>query len=560
MKSAHVVEAEFSTQMNHQFPLETEACVSYFDGEGENETLIVVGRSINIHLHASQIKEAIGWENLHYREAYSGGQFGIKSNVTSEAVTAAAVLHFKRPVRYVPSLEESMLTTTKRHPYQMKVRIASDEQGRLTAYENLFTINKGAYTMLGPVPLMRSLHMLSGSYYIPHINSMGKLIYTNNGYGGAARGAGPPQTIFALESAIDMLAEKLGIDPLEFRLMNSLKPGQTKATGMAAKQWPFPELCDAIKPCYEKAKKEASEFNKISSTIKRGVGIAAASFGIGVSGDKAKIAVEVGTDDCVTVYAAVADPGEGNESMLMQLAAKELDIPLDKVRIYTRNTDKTFPSGPSAGSRQTWMNGGALVDALKQLRQAMDEAGSKTYEGLQRAGKPVQFEGNRLVPGSYAGYKLDPETGQGDSFVSECHNIQMAELEVNTETGEVKVNKVTCVVDAGTVINPQNLEGQVEGGMDQGVGYALREEFIIGKTKDYTSFKFPSMKTAFDSEIIIRETPRIDGPQGATGVGEMTMVSTAPAVTNAIKDACGIRIYDLPATPEKIKKALASKG
>jgi len=154
---------------------------------------------------------------------------------------------------------------------------------------------------------------------------------------------------------------------------------------------------------------------------------------------------------------------------------------------------------------------------------------------------------------------LDPETGQGPSFESQIHSIQMAEVEVNTDTGHVQVLKMTTAVDAGPVIHPQNLEGQLEGGMDQGVGFALREEYFHGQTKDWVTFKFPTMRTAFDMGVIIRETPRVKGPLGATGVGEMAMVSTAPAVINAIKDACGVTIMNLPATPNKIKAALASR-
>ena len=202
----------------------------------------------------------------------------------------------------------------------------------------------------------------------------------------------------------------------------------------------------------------------------------------------------------------------------------------------------------------TYMAGGAMVNAIEQLKAAMIEAGVNDYEGLKKAGKPIRYVGTKKNEDEGP---LDPETGQGPSFESQVHNIQMAEVEVDTETGEVRVIKMTSAVDSGPVINPKNLQGQLEGGMDQGVGYALREEYIHGRTKDWVTFKFPTMKTAFDMEVIARETPRAKGTLGSTGIGEMTMVSTAPAVTNAIKDACGARIYDLPATPEKIKAALA---
>jgi aldehyde oxidoreductase len=551
-----VLEAEFSTQQVHQSPLEPEVCLSYLDGEGEQAQLVVIGRSIMIHAHAGQIGEAVGWKNVRYKEPFVGGQFGIKATISSEALTAAAAVHFKRPVRYVPSLEESMWISSKRQGFDMKVKVAANKKGILTAYRNEFTINKGAYFALGPIPATRALLMFSGAYNIPNIYALAKLSYTNQGYGGAARGAGPPQTTFAMESIMDMLAEKLKIDQLEFRKMNSLKPGETKSTGIACSMWPFPEICDAIKPHWERAKKECAEFNKKGGPVRRGVGIGAHSFGIGESGDTGHVFVEIDPDDKITVYAAVADPGEGNDSMLTQLAARVLDVPMDRIRLYTRDTDKTVFTGPAAASRMTYMAGGATVKGLELMRKAMDEAGSKTYAGLKKAGKATRYEGLKQNPGSD---HLDPKTGQGASFESEVHNIQMAEVEVNIETGAAKVIKMTTAVDAGVIIHPQNLAGQIEGGMDQGIGYALREEYIPGKSKDWITIKFPTIENSVDMELITRETPRPNGPLGATGIGEMTMVSTAPSVVNAIYNACGVRIYDLPATPEKIKAALAKK-
>jgi aldehyde oxidoreductase len=352
---------------------------------------------------------------------------------------------------------------------------------------------------------------------------------------------------------MDMLAERLGIDPLEFRRMNSLKPGQTKASGMIATEWPFPELCDDIRSHYERARKDAAVFNSKSESLKHGVGLGATSFGIAMSGDMSMMAVEMDPDDGITICGAVADPGEGNDAMLTQIAADQLGLPLEKVRLYTRDTDRTVSAGIAAGSRMTWMAGNALLNAIEQLKKAMSEVGSRTYTALKEAGKPLRYEGTYTVPGEFG---FDPVTGQGNTYVSECHNIQMAEVEVDTNTGASRVIKMTCAVDSGTIINPRAFEGQVEGGMDQGVGWALREEYVHGKTRDYVALKFPKITDSFDSEVVVRETPRKDGPLGATGIGETTMVSTAPAVINAIRDACGVRIYDLPATPTKIRSAL----
>jgi aldehyde oxidoreductase len=552
-KADHVVEGVFTTQVNHQAAMEPEACIVYPEGEGEDARMVVYGRSINIHAHAAQISEAIGCK-VRYREPFVGGQFGIKASLSSEAIAAAAAVHFQRPIRYIPSLWESMMLTTKRHAFTNDVKMGADASGHITAFYNDFVADKGAYTG-APSAINRCLYMFSSAYDIENTYALGRLAYCNTNPGGAARGAGPPQTNFAMESAIDMMAEKLNIDPLEFRKMNSLKPGQSKSTGVVVQEWVFPEVCDAIKPRYEQAKKAATEFNKQGGSLKRGVGIAAHSFGIGTQGDQGSLAVEIEPDDGITIYGAVADPGEGNDAMLTQIAAHVMDMPLNKIRLYTRDTDKTVPSGPAAGSRITYMMGGALVKALEALKKAMEEAGASTYDGLVKAGKPTRYEGVRKVEGT----KQIDANGQGVGMESEVHNIQMAEVEVNTDTGEVKVLKMTSAIDAGVVINPQALEGQIEGGIDQGVGYSLREEYIQGKTKDWKTFKFPTFQTACEMELITLQTPRKNGPLGAIGIGEMTMISTAPAVTNAICHACGARIYDLPATPEKVKAAISNK-
>jgi aldehyde oxidoreductase len=551
--SAVVVEARFTTQRIHQAPLEPEATVAYWDEEGDPEEpkLVVVGRSINIHHHLGMLQEALGWDNMSYQEAFVGGQFGLRIDVGSEGLCAAAALHFRRAVRYIPSLHESMLLTPKRHPFVMDVKLAADAEGKLTAYRNDILVDNGAYNSMGNVVIIRAMLMLSGSYNIPNVHADAKLVYTNNHWGAAARGAGPPQVNFALECAVEMLADKLGVDPFEFRWKNFLKPGQTKSTGRAVTEWPLDGLMEAMKPHYERACKDAAA--ESTETLKRGVGLGTGSFGIGGPGDSSTAAVELDDDGGVSIYAAAADPGEGNDSMLSQITAEAMGIPLDKVRLHTRITDETAASGPAAGSRITYMIGGALVDALGKLKQAMEQTGAKTGGELKAAGQPTRFVGAK---NNQDAGPLDPETGQGPSFESQVHAVQMVELEVDTETGQVRVIKMTTAVDAGPVINPMNLTGQLEGGADMGVGLALREEYVSGQTKDWRTFKFPTIKTSFPNQVIIRETPRPKGPLGCTGVGEMCLVPTAPAVINGIKNAIGAWIIDLPATPDKVLAAL----
>jgi aldehyde oxidoreductase len=551
--SSAVIDARFKTQINHQAPLEPEAAIAFWEDPeaGEDPRLVVVSRSINIHLHLGMLQAALGWENMRYQEAYSGGQFGIRIDVISEGIAGAAAIHFKRAVRYIPTLTDSMLMSSKRHAFSMDVKLAADSQGNLTAYCNDFVVDKGAYYSIGHVVVHRALLMLSGSYNIPNVQAMAKLVYTNNPWGSAARGAGPPQVNFAIECAMDMLADKLGIDPFEFRLRNSLQPGQSKSTGRVVQQWCLPELMEAMRPHYDRAVADAASHG--NERIKRGVGLGTGAFGIGGPGDVSVAAVELDPDGGISVYAAAADPGEGNDSMLSQLTAAFMGIPLNKVRLHTRDTINTAASGPAAGSRITYMIGGALINALEQLKAAMQETGANTSDALEAAGKSKRYLGRKK--NEDAG-PLDLQTGQGPSFESQVHAVQMVELEVDTETGQVTILKMTTAVDAGPVIHPQNLTGQLEGGMDMGVGFALREEYIPGKTKDWVSFKYPTFRSSFEMETIIRETPRPNGPLGATGVGEMCMVPTAPAVINAIQNAVGVWICDLPATPEKIKAAL----
>ncbi len=446
-----------------------------------------------------------------------------------------------------------MLMTSKRHSFALDVKLAADRNGRLTAYCNDFVVDKGAYYSIGHVVVHRALLMLSGSYQIPNIHARGRLVYTNNPWGSAARGAGPPQANFALECAMDMLAEKIGIDPFEFRLRNSLKPGESKSTGRVVSEWPFPELMEAMRPHYQRAVREAELSPQ--RQVRRGVGIATGAFGIGGPGDSSVAAVELDDDGGISVFAAAADPGEGNDSMLSQLTAEFMNLPLHRIRLNTRDTDNTAASGPAAGSRITYMIGNALIDALTQLKAAMAETHAATGAELEKAGKARRYLGRKK--NEDAG-PLDPQTGQGPSFESQVHAVQLVELEVDTSSGKVRVLKMTTAVDAGPVINPQNLTGQLEGGMDMGVGFALREEYVAGKTRDWVSFKFPTIRDHFRMETIIRETPRPKGPLGVTGIGEMCMVPTAPAVINAIHNAVGVWICELPATPDKIKAALAA--
>ncbi len=560
LENSHaVVQTDFSTQIIHQSPLEPEVSLAYFEEDPDNPQepqLVVVGRSINIHYHLKILQDALGWENMRYQQAFIGGQFGIKMDITAEGLAAAAAIHLRRAVRYVCSLTESMWITTKRHPFHMKVSLAADQQGKLTGYAIDFTVDNGAYVSAGQSIVNRALYMLSGSYHIPHVEALGRLVYTNNPWGGAARGAGPPQVNFALESAMELLAARLNIDPLDFRVMNSVQPGQSISTGQVVDEWPYPKCLEAIRPHFERARKDCVATR--NERFRRGVGLAGGSFGIGRGGpDLSHVAVEFMPDDGLTVYGSVSDPGEGNDAMLTQITSHLTGIPRKAIRLITRDTDSTPDSSSASGSRVTYMSGGALVKAIEALKQAMAETGAKNYEELVAAGKPTKYLGTRVADTSL----LDKATGQGKPFESRVHGVQMAEVEVDTDTGEVRVVKMTAVVDAGTVINPTIVEGQIEGGLDMGAGMALREHYVHGETKDWITSKFPTMKTAFDMEIILIQTPRKRGPLGAVGIGEFVLLPTSAAIITAIQDATsGDRIRHLPATPDRVLRSMHKGG
>lgn len=557
-KSDEVVEAEFSTQLIHQSPLEPEAALAYLEAEEDEEEpkLVVVGRSINIHHHLMVLQEALCWENMRYEQPFIGGQFGIKTDITAEGLAAAAALHFKRPVRYVCSLTESMWITTKRHPFRMKVALGANREGKLTGYDIHFTVDNGAYTSIGKTIVLRALYMLSGSYNIPAVGALGRLVYTNKAWGGAARGAGPPQVNFALESAMELMARRLKIDPLEFRLINSLRPGESISTGQVIEEWPYPGCLEALRPRYAEARRDGDQFKH--GRYRRGVGIAGGSFGIGRGGaDRSNVAVDLMQDGGLTVYGSVSDPGEGNDAMLTQIAAHLMDVPTHKIRLVTRDTDNTPDVSSASGSRITYMAGGAMVKAIEALKEAMAEVSAKGYDDMVAAGKPTRYLGTRVQDATL----LDPKTGLGSPFESRVHGAQMAEVEVDTETGKVRVLKITAIVDPGTVINPLIVEGQIEGGIDMGAGMALREEYIHGRTTDWVSAKFPTTKTYFDSEVVLLQTPRKKGTLGAVGVGEFVLLPTAAAIVTAIQDATGgARICDLPATPDRVLAAMRKQG
>jgi len=414
------------------------------------------------------------------------------------------------------------------------------------------TADGGAYKSFSNSVTQRGVIHSQGPYRFPNANVYGKTVYTTTAFKGAMRGFGVPQVAFAIESILDELAVELKMDPLALRMKNGFVKGDTTICGQVLDHAiGFKECMETLKPLYEKALKDAKV--KTTDQVKRGVGLGGVWFGPGRSApDQSEAWAELLPDDTLQVWIAASDMGQGTDTMFWQIAAETMGFPLEKVKVLTTDTEITPDGNFSAGSRQTYVSGRAVQMAVEELKKAMDENGVKNYNEMKAKGFPTLYKAvNKPVTS-----RPDPKTGQGVPWETYSFGIQMAEVAVDIKTGKVDVLKITSVHDLGTVINIQNVEGQLHGGIYMGLGYALMEEFVYTKTDSFAKFRVPRAKDMPDIEVITLNIPRKKGPFGASGTAEYADVPTAPAIANAIYNACGARIRDLPITPEKIRQSL----
>jgi aldehyde oxidoreductase len=548
-ESEVVVEKTYTTQTVEHGYLENDAGVAYID---ENGQLIIMSASQNIHAHRKTIAEAVGLglDKVRVIQTPTGGAFGGKLDVSVGGILGVAVLKLKRPVKLVYTRSETFAATPKRHPFLMKVKVGAKKDGTLMALDFDVTADGGAYKSFSNSVTQRGIIHSQGPYRFPNANAYGKAVYTNTAFKGAMRGFGVPQVAFAIESILDELAMELKMDPLALRMKNGFVTGDTTICGQVLDHAiGFQECMKTMKPLYEKALKEAK--TNTTNEIKRGVGLGGVWFGPGRSApDQSEAWAELLPDDTLQVWIAASDMGQGTDTMFWQIAAETMGFPLEKAKVFTTDTEITPDGNFSAGSRQTYVSGRAVQMAVEELKKAMDQSGVKTYNEMKAKGLPTLYKAvNKPVTS-----RPDPKTGQGVPWETYSFGIQMAEVAVEIKTGKVDALKITSVHDLGTVINIQNVEGQLHGGIYMGLGYALMEEFVYTKTDSFAKFRVPRAKDMPDMEVITLNIPRKKGPFGASGTAEYADVPTAPAIANAIYHACGARVRDLPITPEKIKK------
>jgi CO/xanthine dehydrogenase Mo-binding subunit len=579
-KEAEVIieETYTTTWVDHAY-LESDAGVSYLDEDGR---ITVVCPTQNVHYDQKEVASVLSLplDRIRVVQCATGGGFGGRLDITVQCLLALAVFHLKRPVKIVYSREEVFQVTSKRHPLRIQYRSGAKKDGTLTAVEADILGDSGAYASYGPTVAIRSAVHATGPYQVPNVKVRSRMAYTNNSWSGAMRGFGVPQMAFAHESQMDLLAQALRIDPLEFRLKNCLRRGAETATGQTLMA--SVGIGETLKKVKEwRDRSDISRNGSKRPFIRKGIGVGSMWYGIGNTGiaNPSTAQVEIDPNGGVRLFTGVADIGQGSDTVLLQIASEGLGVPLKEIRLIRADTALTTDAGATSASRQTYISGNAILNAIQNLKE---EAIKEASWILGVEGEDLYFEDGQIKQKSKASIsipikevgkrcgrvlrgeghfdpettRLDPKTGQGSPYATYAFATHLAEVEVDTETGKVKVNRVIASHDVGKAIHPQNVIGQIMGGVAMGTGFALMEEFVPGKTTSFVDYLIPTSRDVPEVIPIIVEDKEPSGPFGAKGVGEPALIPSAPAILNAIANATGQRIYHLPANLEGVLKAV----
>jgi aldehyde oxidoreductase len=513
-----------------------------------------------------------------------GGGFGSKLDLSVQPLIGVAAWVLNRPVRMVYSRNESMMSTTKRHPSQIRMKVGASKDGLIKAVELHGDFNTGAYASWGPTVANRVPVHGSGPYFVPNYRATTRAIHTHLVPAGAFRGFGVPQSAVAQEQLYDELAEKLGLDPLEFRLRNALTADQPTVCGQVlGAGFGYKACLQALAPHWRRARTEAVEFNASGiSRYRRGVGVAGMWYGCGNTSlaNPSTIRMGLKPDGRIALYQGAVDIGQGSNTVVTQISADALGAPIDRFDLLSADTDQTPDCGKTSASRQTFVTGKAAYLAGQKLRQeilrlanAGEDARLAFGDGMiavEEQGQSRALDLKRL-PVDDRGYVLlseetfDPPTapldanGQGSPYAVYGSGAHMAEIEVDTDLGIVRVLKMTCAHDVGRAVNPTLIEGQIEGGVAQGLGMALMEEFFPGRGENLHDYLIPTIGDMPPVESILIEDESPVGPFGAKGIGEQALIPTAPAILNGLYHATGIRIRRIPAIPDRVRAALLAR-
>jgi len=510
----------------------------------------------------------------------TGGGFGSKLDISLQPLIGLVALKTGRPAALCYTRPESMASTTKRHPARMTATIGADAEGRITGMVFDGDFNTGAYASWGPTVATRVPVHASGPYYTPAYRAHARAIHTNGPISGAFRGFGVPQAAVMQETLYDELAGKLNIDRLDFRLKNALRNGQRTVSGNVMETGVgMVECLEALAPHWRRALAEAEAFNRLDGVVRRGVGVASCWYGCGNTGipNPSTIRLGITRDGRLVMHQGAVDIGQGSNTVIPQICADALGLPLEQFSYVFGDTQLTPDAGKTSGSRQTYISGKAAEKSGRALRDAIlrfanvSDAAQLSLEGgaiIVREGAASRRIALTDLPADADGYVFraeetyDPPTvpldadGQGKPYAVYGYGAQIAELEVDTALGTVKLRKITAAHDVGRAINPLLAEGQVEGGIAQGIGMALMEEYVPGRTENLHDYLIPTIGDVPEIETILVEVPDPEGPFGAKGLGEHVLIPTAPAILNAIRHATGALVTRLPATPDRVLRAI----
>ncbi len=521
---------------------------------------------------------AIAPENVRIIPTAVGGGFGSKLDLSVQTFIAVAAWLLNRPVRMIYSRAESMMATTKRHPSRIRVKIGANRDGLLTAMDFSADFNTGAYASWGPTVANRVPVHASGPYRMPNYRAVARAVHTHLVPAGAFRGFGVPQSALAQEQLFDELALKLRLDPLDFRILNALRAGDPTVTGQRLEDgMGFAACLEALRPRWREARAEAARFNASApASLRRGIGIAGMWYGCGNTSMSNPSTIRLGLkrDGRIALYQGAVDIGQGSNTAIAQIAAEALGAPIGVFDLLSADTDQTPDAGKTSASRQTFVSGGAAARSGKAMRAAILRL-ANAGEDARLAFEPgaIEIGGARRVtladlPLNQAGYvvevaeSFDPpttpldENGQGNPYAVYGSGAHLAEVEVDVELGRVKVLQLTCAHDVGRAINPTLVEGQIAGGAAQGLGLALMEEFTPGRGENLHDYLIPTIGDMPPVAFILIEDPSSVGPFGAKGIGEQSLIPTAPAIFNAIHQATGVRLTRAPATPDRVRRAI----
>lgn len=578
----HIASGLFETSYVEHAYIEPEAGSAWMDGD----TLCIQACTQAPVMDQEDTAKVLGLPLNQVRiiPSAAGGGFGSKLDVTLQPLLGLAVLKTGKPCRMVFTRTESMQSTTKRHPGTMQASIGADTDGRILAMTFHGDFNTGPYASWGPTVATRVPVHASGPYLTPNYRATSRAVHTNGPSAGAFRGFGVPQAAIMQETLYDELAEQCGLDRLAFRHLNALRDGDTSPSGQTLHAVGMVECLDALQPDWDRLTSEVEMFNATSDTSKRGIGIASCWYGCGNTAlpNPSTIRMGITAKGRIMLHQGATDIGQGSNTVITQIAADAVGIAIDTIEIIGPDTGVTPDCGKTSASRQTFITGRAAEASGRALRALilrltnLSDADAITISGdvltVAQGNERRSVSLSELDTDAH-GYVLcaeetyDPptttldENGQGTPYAVYGYGAQIAEVEVDLKLGTTCVRHIIAAHDVGRAINPQLAEGQIEGGIAQGLGLALMEEYIPGQTENLHNYLIPTIGDVPSITSILIEKPDPEGPMGAKGLGEHVLIPTAPAILNAIRHACGAKITKVPALPHRVLAAInAAKG